>query len=96
MSRYTFTGNRPNFHVLVGYDRPLQTFFAQVWDTSEPENPELLLWAGAGPEPVRYVEALAELLAPFGEIPEEVAAKLWADFGEQCEKLAPFKLLFGK
>ena len=47
MSRYTFTGNRSQLRIVVGWDRPLQTYFAQVWDGGELEAGNLLLWAGA-------------------------------------------------
>jgi hypothetical protein len=96
MSRYEFTGNKTNLRIVVGWDRPLQTFFAQVWDGGELEEGNLLLWVGAGPPPVETLKELAELLAPFGVIPDQVAAKLQEDFREECKKLAPFHLLFGR
>jgi len=76
MSRYTFTGNKPQLKIVVGWDRPLQTYFAQVWDGGKLERGDLLLWAGAGPPPVPTVDALAELLGPFGGIPADVVAQL--------------------
>src|SRR5690349_22287849 len=67
MSRYTFEGNRPELSIVIGWDNPLASFFAQVWDAGEPEDRDLKLWAGAGPERVTTVEALAALVAPYGE-----------------------------
>jgi len=94
MSRYEFTGNQPNLRIVVGWDRPLQTYFAQVWDGGELEPGDLLLWAGAGPEPVPTVEDLAALLAPYGSIPGDIASELEEECGERCEWGTPFALLF--
>jgi hypothetical protein len=85
MSRYTFEGNRPALSIIVGWDNPLTSFFAQVWDAGEPENRDLKLWVGAGPERVTTVAALAMLLAPYGEIPSEILAQLAEDYGLRTE-----------
>lgn len=93
MSRYTFTGNQPNLCIVVGWDRPLKTYFAQVWDGGGAESGELLLWAGAGREPVLTVEELADLLAPFGTLPEELAARFRDEDHEGWDGLTIVKLL---
>lgn len=95
MSRYTFPGNRPHRRIVVGWDRPLRSYFAQVWDGGEYESGDLVLWVGAGPEPVPTVEALAELLAPFGDIPDDVATQLRRDPDESADRRTPFELLAG-
>lgn len=87
MSRHTFTGDKPNLRIVVGWDRPLRSYFAQVWDGGELEAGELLLWAGAGPEPVPTTDALAELLAPFGGIPGEVLDRLRDEEEFECYSL---------
>ncbi|MFO0849921.1 MAG: hypothetical protein U0871_15405 [Gemmataceae bacterium] len=96
MSRYTFTGNRPCFRIVVGWDRPLETYFAQVWDGGELETGDLLLWAGAGVEPVPTVAALAELLAPFGTLPEDIVGQLHGDKCERSGRVSPFDLLMSR
>ena len=96
MSRYTFSGNQPHLRIVVGWDRPLRTYFAQVWDGGELGAGALVLWAGAGPDRVQTVEDLADLLAPHGEIPDAVVAQLRDELGEECERRTPYEMLFGK
>jgi hypothetical protein len=80
MSRYTFEGNRPELSIVVGWDNPLKTFFAQVWDGGGLEKGDLMLWVGAGADKVPTPDALAGLVAPFGVIPADVLAQLEEDF----------------
>lgn len=91
MSRYTFTGNQPNLSIVVGWDRPLKSYFAQVWDGGRPQSGDLLLWVGAGPPPTPTLEGLAERLAPFGRIPDEVVYQLLEEDDYVCYPL-PYKL----
>jgi hypothetical protein len=79
MSRYTFEGSRPELSIVVGWDNPLKTYFAQVWDGGGPGQGELRLWVGAGRDKVPTAEMLAELVAPYGEVPTDVLAQLDED-----------------
>ena len=76
MSHYSFRVDRRG--IVVGWDNPLQTFFVQVWENSDEDDP--VLWVGTWPEEVTSVEALAEVMRPYGEIPAEVLAQLHTDF----------------
>jgi hypothetical protein len=80
MSRYTFEGRRPGLSIVVGWDNPLKTYFAQVWDGGALEKGNLKLWVGAGEDKVPTPEALAELVEPYGDIPAEILLQLGADF----------------
>lgn len=93
MSRYTFTGNRSHLRIVVGWDRPLQTYFAQVWDGGQLETGNLVLWVGAEFEQVPTVDALAEQLAPFGSVPVEIVVQLRDERTERCEQLTPLEWL---
>jgi hypothetical protein len=79
MSRYTFTGHRPALSIVVGWDKPLRTYFAQVWEGGGPPAGELRLWVGAGLDRVLTVETLAGLLAPYGDIPKRLVSRLEDD-----------------
>ena len=79
MSRYTFAGHRPELSIVVGWDNPLRSYFAQVWEGGGPPKGELRLWVGIGPDRVLTVETLAWLLAPYGNIPERVVSQLEDD-----------------
>jgi hypothetical protein len=85
MSRYTFEGNRAELTIVVGWDNPLGSYFAQVWDGGGHEERDLRLWVGAGPDLVSTTAALAALVAPYGEIPSEILAKLENDYGGRAE-----------
>lgn len=86
MSRHEFTGNRPNLQIVVGWDRPLDTYFAQVWDGGELEEGNLLLWLGADLERVE-IDDLAAELAPFGGIPAQVLDQLREEEEFDCHSL---------
>ena len=53
MSRYPFPAQDPCFTVVVGWDNPLATFFAQVFDPSIDDDDEAyVLWIGAAPQAI--------------------------------------------
>ncbi len=93
MSRYTFAGNKPGRSITVGWDNPLKTYFAQVWEAGGPASGELRLWVGPGRERVTTVESLAGLLAPYGNIPRRVVSQLKDDQGQRHEPTPLRRLL---
>jgi hypothetical protein len=95
MSRYTFAGHRPELSIIVGWDNPLRTYFAQVWEGGGPPKGELRLWVGAGLDRVLTVETLAGLLAPYGNIPERVVSRLEQDYDRRSEP-TPLQRLLAK
>jgi hypothetical protein len=77
---------------VVGFDRPLQTLFAQVFVRSpEAEDPEavdeaeseedgeILLWVGTEPGELLDPEAAVALVSPHALIPDDLAARLRED-----------------
>ncbi|SRR5258708_5232964 len=98
MSRYEFMGNDPRYRVIIGWDAPLESFFAQVEDialeskgaTIDPEavigdTPEegLVLWLGAEDEPITDVAQLGNALVAYATIPETILEQLRQDQGSQ-------------
>ena len=85
MSRYELRGREPHVAVVVGWDAPLSTFFAQVWDERAVEfgnpddEPEPLLWAGCHDGEIRTVEHLDRVLSPYGIVPPEIRERLDRD-----------------
>ncbi|GAY24701.1 MULTISPECIES: hypothetical protein [Sphingobium] len=67
--------------VVVGWDRPLQTFFAQVFTPTEnePDEGEATIWLGTEPGELSTPEAAIAIIAPYTEIPNGLAAELEAD-----------------
>ncbi|WP_337847804.1 hypothetical protein [Sphingomonas sp.] len=87
MSRYELKPreDRPEIiKAVVGWDRPLQTFFAQVFTRTadEPEEGEATIWVGTEPGELPTAEAAIAVVAPHAEIPADLAAVLRADMHE--------------
>jgi len=79
-TRFRLKGRKPSVTVIVGWDRPMTTFFAQVWDApgedSHYEDGNLLLWLGTSFSEVRKVDDLTAAVEPFVTLPAELTAKL--------------------
>lgn len=80
MSRYNLQGNDPNHHVVVGWDNPLQTFFAQVIDITRDEDDDMLVWEGCDPRKrIESVDDLQKLLKDYASIPLNIRSLLEKD-----------------
>src|SRR5262245_50243163 len=78
MSRYTFT--QAPFHVTVGWDNPLSTFYAQLRDTTLPAGQDRLVhWVGTAPEELPTTTALVRALADLVAIPTHLLQAMQAD-----------------
>ena len=77
MSRHKYTTKA--YTIIVGWDNPLQTFFAQVWKGTE-ERGKLALWLGADPSKLVEIDHLVRELEPFGGLPEETKEALMWDY----------------
>ena len=67
--------------VVVGWDRPLQTFFAQVFTPTddEPKESEPTIWLGTEPGELPTPEAAFAVVVPYAEVPATLAGQLDAD-----------------
>jgi hypothetical protein len=80
MSRYSILAQQPGLTVIVGWDNPLQTLFAQVFDPSiEDDEAACLLWIGTAPETIPTVAALQAQLAGWATIPPDIVDRLVRD-----------------
>lgn len=88
----------------VGWDRPLQTFFSQVFirsDDPEDEDGVLFFWKGTEPGELSTPEAAIELVSQFALVPSDLAATLRSEMdATRSERDGPHqaemkKLLFG-
>lgn len=92
MSRYELRGREPHIAVVVGWDNPLSTFFAQVWDERAVEfgnpddEPEPLLWAGCRHGEIRTVEHLGRVLSPYAVVPPETRERLDRDRAAELKR----------
>ena len=77
MSRYSISAQQPGLTVIVGWDSPLCTFFAQVFDPSIEEDVDAcLLWIGTAPEAIPTVAALQAQLTGWATIPPDIVDRL--------------------
>lgn len=84
MSRYELKprGGQPDIiQAVIGWDRPLQTFFAQVFTRTEaePEEGEATIWLGTEPGELPTPDAAIAVVAPYVEVPDSLAARLDED-----------------
>ena len=74
MSRHLIAALQPQYTCVVGYDPPLGTFFAQVWDQTLPAAEEqVVLSVGTTLHEIPTVQALATDLHAYAVI----AADVW-------------------
>jgi len=80
MSRYHFPTPDPRFTAVVGWDNPLTTFFAQIFNSSiEDDDEACVLWIGTAPEGIPTVAALQAQLADWATIPADIVERLTRD-----------------
>ncbi len=72
----------PGLEILVGWDRPLQTFWAQVWDLAyERDQPEAeLAWVGCTPREITDPQDVVDTVAHWAKrVPADLVEKLTDD-----------------
>ena len=79
MSRYIVECAQDGIEIVVGWDPPLRSLFAQVSDrlVSDEESDSMLLW-----EDFASIDELARAIAPWSQLPSEVRARLAIECGE--------------
>lgn len=83
MSRYALAP-LPGFgrvdRVAIGWDRPLRTFFVQVFGRSDDDgDEEMILWVGTAPGELKRVADAIALVRRYAVVPDELAERLEAD-----------------
>ena len=80
MSRYSIPTQDPDLTVIVGWDNPLLTFFAQVFNASIADDDEAcVLWIGTAPQAISTVAALQAQLTGWAAIPPDIVDRLTRD-----------------
>jgi hypothetical protein len=82
MSRHNIPAFDKRYEIVVGWDWPMRTYFAQVHDneTIDDEN-GVPVWIGTSFDEILTPEELAEPLAAYGALTDHVIAILHADRG---------------
>lgn len=85
MSRHEIEAFDPLNTVIVGWDPPLQTFFAQVksslLEKTDPDDP-FVLWVGCFHGELYDVDGLVDALRPFAKVEADIREALLADRSE--------------
>ncbi len=83
MSRYTIPPFNPDFEIVIGWDRPLRSFFAQVMDTrlAPGDDGYMRLWIGGTFDEIQNPEELRGPISAYTDITDEMLAMLRADRG---------------
>lgn len=82
MSRYEATSRDANRECMVGWDPPLATFFAQVYDHTVPDpfgDTGLCVWVGASYGEITTVADLVARIAVWADVDHELAQDLERD-----------------
>lgn len=81
MSRHDLIPFDPDHEVVVGWDPPLRTYFAQVLDTAADEESDdfEVLWIGTGPHEVLNPATVIAAVTPFASVPADLAEQLACD-----------------
>lgn len=83
MSRYVIPSKSAEHEIVIGYDRPMDTYFAQVakgkLEDLDFEN-EPVLWLGASRmEEITEIDDLRAAIKDYADIPPDISRKLAAD-----------------
>ena len=80
MSRHTLDALSPRHEVVVGWDRPMGTFFAQVIDLEAvDEDLNMILWVGGMYQEITRAFAVIEAVMPYAAPPTGLLAVLEAE-----------------
>ena len=82
MSRYAIPLDDRRFEVIVGWDPPLDTFFAQVFDTTvaaEEDDAACELWIGDDLQAITTVAALQDAIQAYATLPPDIVVRLRHD-----------------
>lgn len=78
MSRYTLKGRNGATGAAVGWDRPLATFFAQVFRLEDGEE-VAFIWEGTSSQELPTAAAALAVLGDYATIPDGLARTLETD-----------------
>ncbi len=86
MSRYNIPARTPQYSVAVGWDNPMQTFFALVSDLNEMiEDESYIVWLGGTPGEVTNIEKVEEAIQPYADLPPDVKNNMLRDYEARTE-----------
>jgi len=86
MSRHEIPAKISAHKVIVGWDHPLLTYFAQVIDRAKEKagskDSKFILWVGCSPRELYEIEQLAHRVRHWAELTPEIRVTLYGDKDE--------------
>lgn len=82
MPRIEVDESNPRYEITIGWDTPMQTYFAQVEDRVDPGD-DLVFWIGTSFREILDYSVLVPALAPYGTVTAEDLAYLWEETKEE-------------
>lgn len=81
MSRHTFAGKSGATNVTIGWDRPLATFFVQVFrpDPQQGGEDTAFIWEGTAAGELPTAASAMRLAEPYADLPPTLGATLETD-----------------
>jgi hypothetical protein len=82
MSRHAIPALDPRHKVIVGWDHPLQTYFAQVIDRAAEgagSDDKMVLWKGTRLRELYEIDQLAHVLRRHARLETEMRSMLYGD-----------------
>ncbi len=81
MSRHVFPGHTGATSVALGWDRPMSSFFVQVFRPDPEENGEEMsfIWKGTAPGELSSPSAAIEIARPWANLPDDLGRTLELD-----------------
>lgn len=82
MSRHEIPARNPAHKVIVGWDHPMLTYFAQVIDRAKEDSGDddkMVLWVGTNFQELYEIDHLARAVRKYADLPAEIGAKLYGD-----------------
>ena len=96
MSRHDVPARAPDLTVVVGWDGPLQSYFAQVHrQIPGAGQSKIILWVGTHQREIADAAQLAALLAPFTDLTDCLLIRLRADEAASPPP-TPLQLMMGR
>ena len=80
MSRHSIPAFDQRYKIIVGWDLPMRTYFAQVQDIDAIEREDRIrVWIGTSFDEIQAPDVLREPIAAYGTLTDDMLARLRAD-----------------
>ncbi len=68
---------QPNTHVVVGWDWPLNTYYAQIHDHNQHEDDQIIASVGNELNEIHRIDDLKTIIGPYVNLNDDVCSQLY-------------------